>query len=117
MKTTIKLTDMQFYANHGVMEQEAKVGNVYVVNISMTADLLRACETDHVDDTINYAQVYDLVKIEMKQSSKLLEHIAMRIFKSIKNKFPQITALEVRLAKNNPPIAGEVKTAEVTISD
>lgn len=116
MKTTIKLTDMQFYANHGVVEQETKVGNTYVVNISMTADLLRACQTDNVDDTINYAQVHNVVKIEMQQPSKLLEHVAMRIFKAIKNKFPQITALEVQLAKNNPPIAGEVKAAEVTIS-
>lgn len=117
MKTTIKLNDMQFYAYHGVMEQEIKVGNNYVVNICMVADLLRACETDNVDDTISYALVYDLVKTEMEQPSKLLEHAAMRIYQSIRNTFPQIIALEVRLAKNNPPIRGEVKSAEIIISE
>lgn len=116
MKTTIKLNDMQFYAYHGVMEQETKVGNNYVVNISMIADLLRACETDNVDDTISYALVYDLVKSEMEKPSKLLEHIAMRIYQSIHTAFPQITSLEVRLAKKNPPIRGEVKSAEIIIS-
>ena len=117
MKTSIKLTDMQFYAYHGVMAQETKVGNNYVVNICMTADLLRACESDNVDDTISYALIYGLVKAEMEQPSKLLEHVAMRIYKSIKGAFPQITALEVRLAKRNPPIQGEVKCAEIIISE
>ena len=117
MKTSIKLTDMQFYAYHGVIEQETKVGNNYVVNICMTSDLLRACETDNVDDTISYAVVFNLVKTEMEQPSKLLEHVAMRIYKSIKSTFPQITTLEVRSAKKNPPIRGDVKCAEVTISE
>lgn len=116
MKTTIKLTDMHFFAYHGVLRQEAKVGNNYTVNISMTADLSKACETDNVDDTINYAFVYDLVRIEMEQPSKLLEHVAMRIYKAIQDSFPQIVSMEVRLSKHNPPIAGEVKSAEVIIS-
>ena len=117
MITSIKLTDMQFYAYHGVMTQETKIGNNYIVNIYLTANLLRACETDNVDDTVSYAVIFDLVKTEMKQPSKLLEHVAMRIYKSIKREFTQITALEVRLAKNNPPISGDVKSAEIIISE
>ena len=117
MKTSIRLTEMQFYAYHGVLAQETKVGNNYVVNICMTADLTRACQSDNVDDTINYALVYDLVKTEMEQPSQLLEHVAMRIYRSIQSAFPQITQMEVRLAKNTPPISGEVKSAEVIISE
>lgn len=117
MRTSIKLTDMQFFAYHGVLEQETKVGNNYVVNICLDADLLLACETDNVDDTISYAFVFDLVKAEMNTPSKLLEHVAMRIYKSIRSAFPQITTLEVRLAKNNPPMRGEIKSAEVIISE
>lgn len=117
MTTSIKLNDMQFYAYHGVLAQETKVGNNYVVNVCMNANLLRACETDNVDDTISYAIVYDLVKAEMEQPSKLLEHVAMRIYKSIKSKFPQIITLEIRLAKNNPPISGDVKSAEIIIRE
>ena len=117
MKTSIKLTDMQFYAYHGVLAQETKVGNNYVVNICMTADLLRACETDNVDDTISYAIVYDLVKAQMEQPSQLLEHVAMRVYKSILKEFPQITALKVSLAKNNPPIRGGVRSAELIIGE
>ena len=114
MKTSIKLKEMRFYAFHGVMPQETKVGNHYVVNIHIDADLSRACESDNVEDTINYAIVYELVKVEMQTPSKLLEHIA--IYKSIIANFPQILFMEVRLSKNNPPISGDVQSAEVIIS-
>ena len=107
---------MRFYAYHGVLTQETKVGNHYVVNIHIDADLTRACESDNMDDTINYAIVYDHVKAEMQKPSKLLEHVAMRIYRSIKAAFPQILNLEVRLAKKSPPIQGDVQSAEVIIS-
>ena len=48
MKTSIRLTDMQFYAYHGVLTQETRVGNNYVVNIFITANLLLACESDKI---------------------------------------------------------------------
>ncbi|HTN68560.1 MAG TPA: dihydroneopterin aldolase [Dysgonamonadaceae bacterium] len=117
MKTSIKLSDIRFFAYHGVLEQERKAGNNYVVNISMDADLSLACKSDNVEDTINYAEVYNIVEKEMKQPSNLIEHVAMRILKSIKSSFPQILNIEVRLAKNNPPVRGEIKCAEVIISE
>ncbi len=117
MKTSIKLTDIRFFAYHGVLEQERKVGNNYIVNIHLHADLSVACETDNVEDSVNYAKVYHLVEEEMKHPSNLLEHVAMRILKSIKSAFPQVTGIEVRLAKNNPPVRGEIKCAEVIIKE
>ena len=117
MNTSIKLSDIRFYAYHGVLEQERKVGNNYVINIHLNADLTLACESDNVEDTINYALVYNIVEEEMKTPSNLLEHVAMRILKSIKSTFPQVLRVEVRIAKNNPPVSGEIKCAEVIISE
>lgn len=117
MKTTIVLNEMRFYAYHGVMEQETKVGNQYSVNITMEADLLQACESDNVEDTINYANVFNLVKEEMNKPSKLIEHVAMRIYKRVKETFPAILKLDVRVVKWSPPVRGEIKSAEIVISD
>ena len=117
MKTSIKLSDIRFYSYHGVLEQERKAGNNYVVNIRLDADLSLACESDNVEDTINYALVYKIVEEEMKIPSNLLEHVAMRVLKSIKSTFPQVVSLEVRIAKNNPPVRGEIKCAEVIICE
>ena len=117
MQTSIRLKNMKFYAYHGVLPQEKIAGNNFVVNIELTADVSKSFETDNVNDTINYATVYDLVKIEMEIPSQLIEHVAGRIFSKIKKSFPQISALKVSLEKLNPPVNGEVEASEVVITD
>lgn len=117
MQITIKLKKMRFYAYHGLLPQERITGNNFVVEIIFTADVARSLESDNVDDTINYAAVYNLVKAEMAKPSRLLEHVAGRIFSKIKASFPEITSLRVALAKLNPPVGGEVDASEVIITD
>jgi len=117
MKTSIELKNMRFYAYHGVLPHENVVGNRFVVNIRIDADLSAACKSDNVNDTINYAEVFYIVKAEMDIPSKLLEHVAYRILRNVKTAFPQITTIEVRLAKTSPPIVGDVESAEVVVSE
>lgn len=74
MTTRIELEAMKFYAYHGVMPQEAKVGNHFVVNLVLTASLEQAVKSDELEDTINYATVYTIVKEQMDIPSKLIEH-------------------------------------------
>ena len=73
------LKDVRFHAFHGVMPQETKVGADFLVNLRIGYPLEKAMESDEVGDTLNYAEVYDLMKQEMKQPSKLLENVAGRI--------------------------------------
>lgn len=117
MKTFIELKNMRFYAYHGVLEQERITGNEFLVNLKITTNFSKAIDSDDVNDTLNYAEVFDVVKEEMQQPSDLLEHVAGRIFKKLKTTFSQIEFLEVRLAKLNPPVAGEVEMAEIIVSD
>jgi dihydroneopterin aldolase len=115
MDMYIELKEMIFYAYHGVSEQERKVGNTYLVDLKLQLDFSPAMQTDDLNDTINYAAVYDLVKKEMDIPSNLLEHIAGRIIKRIAERFPAISCIEIRLAKQNPPIQGEMKESAVYI--
>ena len=73
MTTKIELEKMRFYAYHGVMPQETKVGNDFVVDLILTAPLEQAVKSDELDDTINYAAVYAVVKEQMDIPSKLIE--------------------------------------------
>lgn len=115
MKSLIRLNKMKFYAFHGVGEQEQKVGNTYVIDLKLYADLSKASETDNLEDTINYAEIYNLVKTEMEIPSKLLEHVAGRILQKIKKDFPLIEKVEIYLAKERPPMGGEVESAAVVM--
>ena len=117
MKTVIELKNMRFFAHHGIFSQETVVGNEFMVNLHIEADLSKACKTDNIDDTINYAGVYELVKSEMLKPSQLMENAAYRILERIKASFPQIVHLEVRMAKMNPPVGGEIECSQIVISD
>ena len=112
----IELRKMIFHAYHGVMEQERIVGNTYRVDLKLFLDLSKAIESDNLEDTLNYADIYNLVKEEMAISSLLLEHAAGRIVRKIKHKYPHISKIKIRLAKINPPIEGELQEAAIIIS-
>jgi dihydroneopterin aldolase len=116
MKTKIKLEKMRFYAYHGLLPHEKEIGGEFEVNVLLEADVSAACNSDNVDDTINYAGVFNLVKSEMEIPSGLIEHVAGRIFRKLKEQYPQLTAIEARVAKLHPPVGGEVERAEVIVS-
>lgn len=106
---------MNFYAYHGVLPQETKVGNRFVVSVTLDAEVDAAMCTDALEDTINYAQVYALVAAEMAVPSKLLEHVVGRITQAIHRAWPtEVKQVKVQLAKLNPPFGGDVKAATVS---
>lgn len=117
MTVKIVLDTMKFYAFHGVADQETRVGNYFVVDLWLTAPLQDAVKNDNLEDTINYASAYAIVKREMAIPSRLIEHAAGRILHSIKQHFPQITAIEVKLSKLTPPFGGDVHSAAVILSE
>jgi dihydroneopterin aldolase len=111
------LSDMRFYACHGVSLQERCVGNDFRVNLTLWAPLEKAIRTDNLRDTICYATVFSLVKKEMDAPSQLLEHVAGRILRSLKEYFPSITRMELSLSKMNPPVGGEVHSASIILTE
>lgn len=117
MTTKIELEKMRFYAYHGVMPQETKVGNDFVVDLILTAPLEQAVKSDELDDTINYAAVYAVVKEQMDIPSKLIEHAAGRILYALKERFPQLAAVELKLSKLNPPFGGDVHSASIILGE
>lgn len=100
----IFLKNLRFYAYHGVLPQERIVGTYFMVDMAVSTDFSKAMLTDDVADTLNYADVYDVVKTEMSQPSNLIEHVAGRIISSVFQRFDTATSVTLRLTKENPPI-------------
>ena len=103
----IYLKDVCFHAFHGVMSQEKVVGADFLVSLRIGYDFSKAMQTDRVDDTLNYAEVYQLVKREMEQPSSLLEHVAGRIVDALMQHFPMVTSIDLSLTKQNPPMGAD----------
>jgi dihydroneopterin aldolase len=116
MTTKIVLDAMRFHAFHGVMPHEKQVGNEFEVTLTLEVDVTAAIESDRLADTINYADLYGLVKAEMVIPSELIEHVGGRILKRVKAEYPSVSRLEVRVAKLHPPVEGAMKSAEVVLT-
>ncbi len=112
---TISIEGMEFYAYHGCFAEEQLIGTWFVVDLFMETDTTEAERTDQLDKTVNYLEVYQLVKREMETNSKLLEHVGRRILNAVKNNYPQITDATVKVRKMNPPLGGKMDFVSLTI--
>lgn len=115
MNTYIFLKDLHFFAHHGVGEQETRVGNEFTIDLRIKTDIAKAMRTDNVDDTVSYADIYEVIKQEMNIPSKLLEHVVGRIAHRLFRDFPTIEALELKLYKRNPPMGADIAAAGVEV--
>lgn len=113
MKSEIILKGMHFFAYHGLLPQEAVVGNEYVVTLTLSVDISKAMQTDDVHDTVNYAEVYQVVKVEMQQRSNLLEYVAGRIAHRILHDFPTVISVDILLEKLNPPLGAAISSSAI----
>ena len=113
--STLCIKGLKFYAFHGVLEQERKVGGEYLVDIFLDNVGLAATETDRLDDTVNYAAIVELTAREMEQPSDLIEHVAGRIVDSILRNFSTIESGMVSVTKVHPPIQTPLSGATFTL--
>lgn len=102
---TIHLHNLIFYAYHGVYEEERTMGNEF--ELSADIRFKEEAEVIHsIQQTINYVDVYDIIKQRMDIPSALLETVVMDIGVSIQKKYHALHSISIHLKKNNPHIAG-----------
>lgn len=106
---------MEFFAYHGCSKEEQKTGNKFIVDVSFSASTEKAERSDDLGKTVNYQNVYDVVKSEMAVTSYLIEHVARRIMDALKKKFPGISDVHIAVAKLNPPLGGKVEKVQFSL--
>jgi len=113
----IKLDNIKVYAYHGCLEEEAKIGSDYRVDLEVEADLTKSAISDDLVDTVDYVHLNAIVKQEMAIRSKLLEHVARRIIERVLVELPTVNKVKLSVSKINPPIGGDVKQVCVVLSE
>ena len=112
----IELDGMRFWAFHGCLESERSKGNLFLVDFKGEMDLRKAAESDSIKDTVNYGEIYEIVKAEMDVPSDLLEHVAGRIIQRLSDRFPEFVRFSIRVSKKMPPVGGPVQWSKVTLT-
>lgn len=111
----IVIENLKIYAYHGVLPEERNLGTYYIINAEFHTDLWKATKTDHIEDTVSYAEINDMIHDEMKEPSMLLEHAAGRIIRKVKERFFQISKIKIKLTKTRPPMQGEMDGVSIEL--
>ena len=112
----IFLRGMRFMACHGVLPHEREVPQPFEVDVEMGLDLRAAGESDDLDDTVNYAKVYDVVSTVLTVTRKyLIEALAEEIADDLLRDFDSFRWVRVTVHKPAAPIDGIFSDAGVTI--
>jgi dihydroneopterin aldolase len=109
MTDRIRLNDMTFFGYHGVLAEERSLGQRFIVDVEIQADLRAAGESDDLSKTVNYAEVVDLVKAVVTGAPMLLiEAVAETIAQTVLRDFPLAEGVAVAIRKPSVPISAAV---------
>lgn len=117
MSQIISVEGIECYAYHGCLQEEAKIGCRYSVDVWVKADVSASFKTDNINDTIDYSMINKVVNDQMAIRSNLIEHVAWRIFSALKEKINFYESLEICVTKYNPPVNGNVNKTSFSIKE
>lgn len=113
MHGTVRLVNAVFYAHHGVMQEEHRIGGRYEVDVAMTLDFEEAAKTDDLTKTVDYESIYRLVyDLVTGNRFYLIEKLAYLIGQQVLQAHAIVRDVEVTVRKPNPPVGGTCDRAE-----
>src|SRR5687767_5151230 len=116
MTGRIELSGMKFFAHHGLYDHEREKGSWFKVDVSFDCDASNAIQHDSIEGTVNYEEVYTIVREEMDIPSKLIEQVAGRIHHRLLKEVKGISMLVTKLYKLEAPLGGPLDYVSITLT-
>ncbi|MFZ9695666.1 MAG: dihydroneopterin aldolase [Chitinophagaceae bacterium] len=117
-KFSIELKDLHFHAFHGLYPEEKLKGGQFIVTLRVDyrpiSNNSASSSTVTLDDTIDYAVLFEICQKEMSQPTELLENVALAISKAIQARFSVACYIELTITKCKPPIPRCTGSSRVT---
>lgn len=114
MADRIALTGLRVRGHHGVLEQERRDGQEFVVDAVLWLDSRPAAASDELGDTVDYdALAGDLAGVVAGPAFRLIETLADRLA-GVCMRDPRVLATEVTVHKPNAPLSHAFSDIAVT---
>ena len=111
----IILEDLAFFAFHGVLDEEASLGQRFHVDLTVWADLSKAVDSDQYADTICYASLVKTVEqVVTGGRFNLIERLAGAIADAVLDYDTRVETVEIRVHKPGAPLP--LSTGQVSIA-
>ena len=104
-KTKIELKNLVFFAYHGVLKEEARLGQRFNIDVLLTLEDGLEFKADTTEQTVNYVEVYELVKtIVEDRRFNLIERLAETIGSEILQRFDKVVEAMIKVRKLSVPV-------------
>jgi dihydroneopterin aldolase len=112
---TIEISGLSLYTHHGVSDAEREVGQRLMLDLRLEVGETDATVTDRVEDTVDYAEVCQLVAlIAQQRSHRTLERLCSTIAERLLSDY-ELEGVWVKATKPEPPIALPVDEVSVEV--
>jgi len=116
LKDLLRINGMSFYGYHGVSTAEKETGRLFEVDCEIELSLAEAGHSDHIQDTVDYSEVYHVIrKVVEGRAFALVEALATELATKILDNFP-IYRVTLKVRKVHPPLGGQVRHIEVEVT-
>lgn len=113
----ILMNSMRFVSHSGVLEEEKKNGQTFVVSLELFVSEIPAWKNDCLSDTIDYSKVFEIVKNTVENlQCDLIEYMAGEIMKNVVSAFEEVEKITVRIEKPLAPIEGDFESMGVEMT-
>jgi len=117
MSDQINVTGIRAFGFHGVLPHEAVDGQEFIVDLKVDLDLREASISDDLNETINYADLAQIVHNNIVgERVQLIERLAGRIADEIIATYTQIRSIQVTVHKPHAPVNVDFDDIAVTIT-
>ena len=111
----ISLVGLRTFGYHGVLPEERREGQLFIVDATLTVDTRFAAASDDLADTVDYAGLAQrLVAIVEGEPVNLIETLAERLAAVCLDP-PQVGEVEVTVHKPSAPVPHPFSDVAVTI--
>ena len=111
----ISLDKLKMFAFHGIHPEERSAGTAF--EIQMDVYFEPDGYIQDIGQTINYLDLYEIVRNRMKLPSDLLETVCMDISRQVKERYPEVKEINITISKLNPPLANFRGELSVTLTN
>lgn len=112
----IYLQGCRFYGYHGAFKEEQTLGQIFVVDCTLSVDLRKASQSDCLEDTVHYGLVFEAIKRQVEEQKYILiERLGGAICQDIFKQFPTVQAIKISISKENPPINGHYDSVGIEL--
>lgn len=113
---SLKINGIKLYGNHGITEDERRVGAQYEIDVIVVYSEEHSANQDELSQVVDYTSLYGCVKRAFQGNSfKLIESSADKMAQTVLDEFNPVREVTIRLRKR-PPFEASMDLVEVEVS-